>query len=108
MARCGSRRTPSSSTPRRRRRPCAGTATDETDGSTPVSGGDRCNPTYTIEEGDAPYVVTAKFDITIEALNAANVSTPDWPNFYTGREIKLPPPADCAGGTAATTTTTPG
>ncbi|HEU4840728.1 MAG TPA: hypothetical protein VFT09_04770 [Ilumatobacteraceae bacterium] len=89
-----------------------GTSTDEedeTDGSTPTSGGDRCNPTYTNEEGDAPYVVTAKFDITIEALNAANVNTPDWPNFYTGREIKLPPPADCAGGTpAATTTVAPG
>ena len=83
----------------------AGASTEETDDSTPTSGGDRCNPTYTIEEGDAPYVVTAKFDITIEALNAANVNTPDWPNFYTGREIKLPPPADCAGGA---TTTVPG
>ena len=80
---------------------------EETDESTPASGGDRCNPTYTIEEGDAPYVVTAKFDITIEALNAANVSTPDWPNFYTGREIKLPPPADCTGA-ATTTTAAPG
>ena len=41
--------------------------------------------------GDAPLGVTRKFDITLEALNAANADTPDWPNFYTGREIKLPP-----------------
>lgn len=79
---------------------------DGDDDGTEEAGGDRCNPTYTIEAGDAPFVVVAKFDITIEQLNAANVSTPDWPNFYTGRDIKLPPPSDCAGGAAAATTTT--
>ena len=35
-------------------------------------------------------MITRKFDITLEALNAANTATPDWPNLYTGREIKLP------------------
>jgi LysM repeat protein len=70
------------------------------------AGGDRCNPTYTIESGDAPLVITRKFDITLDQLNAVNASTPNWPNLYTGRVIKLPPPADCAG--AVTTTTAAG
>lgn len=72
------------------------------------SGGDRCNPTYEVQAGDAPLVITRKFDITIEQLNAANTSTPNWPNLYTGRSIKLPPPADCANAAAATTTAAAG
>jgi LysM repeat protein len=82
--------------------------------STPADGsggGDRCHPTYTIKSGDAPLVITRKFDITLEQLNAANTDTPNWPNLYTGRTIKLPPPADCPnaiGGAAATTTVAPG
>jgi LysM repeat protein len=67
-------------------------------GSSPASStpaGDRCHPTYTVKAGDAPLVVTRKFDITIDQLNAANTDTPNWPNLYTGRTIKLPPPADC-------------
>ena len=72
-------------------------STDTTDGdeATETPGGDRCNPIYVIESGDAPLVITRKFDITLEQLNAANTATPDWPNLYTGREIKLPPPDDC-------------
>ena len=49
-------------------------------------------------------MITRKFDITIEQLNAANASTPNWPNLYTGRSINLPPPADCANAAATTTT----
>ena len=70
-------------------------STDATGDTTETPGGDRCNPIYVIEAGDAPLVITRKFDITLEELNAANTATPDWPNLYTGREIKLPPPADC-------------
>jgi LysM repeat protein len=73
-------------------------ATDTTDGdgATAAPAGDRCNPIYVVESGDAPLVITRKFDITLEQLNAANEGvTPDWPNLYTGREVKLPPPADC-------------
>jgi LysM repeat protein len=66
--------------------------------------GDRCSPTYVVEDGDAPLVITRKFDITLDALNAVNTATPDWPNLYTGRTINLPPPADCAGAVTATTT----
>jgi LysM repeat protein len=73
-------------------------ATDTTggDGATAAPAGDRCNPIYVVESGDAPLVITRKFDITIEQLNAVNEGvTPDWPNLYTGREVRLPPPADC-------------
>lgn len=73
-------------------------------GSTEEASGDRCSPTYVVEDGDAPLVITRKFDITLDALNAANTATPDWPNLYTGRTINLPPPADCAGAATATTT----
>jgi LysM repeat protein len=91
----------------------AGATGDTTTGSATASSapaGDRCHPTYTVKSGDAPLVVTRKFDITIEQLNAANTDTPNWPNLYTGRTIKLPPPADCpnAIGGAATTTTAAG
>jgi LysM repeat protein len=65
--------------------------------------GDRCSPTYVIESGDAPLVVTRKFDITLDQLNAVNQNTPNWPNFYTGNTINLPPPADCPGAVTATT-----
>jgi LysM repeat protein len=89
----------------------AGQTADTTDSSdsTPAEGttGDRCHPTYEVQAGDAPLVITRKFDITIEQLNAVNASTPNWPNLYTGRSINLPPPADCAGA-VATTTAAPG
>ena len=68
--------------------------------------GDRCSPTYVIESGDAPLVITRKFDVTLDQLNAVNQSTPNWPNLYTGNTINLPPPADCAG--AVTTTSAAG
>ena len=92
------------------------TAAGQTADTTPSSGstadggttGDRCHPTYEVQNGDAPLVITRKFDITIEQLNAANTSTPNWPNLYTGRSINLPPPADCANAAATTTTVAPG
>jgi len=90
----------------------AGQTSDSTGSadSTPADGssGDRCHPTYEVQAGDAPLVITRKFDITIEQLNAANASTPNWPNLYTGRSISLPPPADCANAVATTTTVAPG
>jgi len=54
-----------------------------------------CNPQYTIEPGDAPLVVTAKFDISLDELDDANSNNPDWPTFYTDRQISLPPPEGC-------------
>jgi LysM repeat protein len=87
----------------------AGSTANTTDasGSTPASGsaGDRCHPTYEVKSGDAPLVITRRFDITIDQLNAVNSATPNWPNLYTGRKINLPPPADCANAAPTTTTT---
>ena len=85
----------------------AGDSDDTGEGDTTApAAGDRCAPTYVIEDGDAPLVITRKFDITIEQLNAANTATPNWPNLYTGATINLPAPADCTGSATATTTTT--
>lgn len=87
----------------------AGDTSDEEsdeDATAATGSGDRCSPTYVIESGDAPLVITRKFDITLDQLNAVNQSTPNWPNLYTGNTINLPPPADCAG--AVTTTTAAG
>jgi LysM repeat protein len=88
----------------------ATTGSTDTEGSTPSDGstGDRCHPTYEVQSCDAPLVITRKFDITLDQLNAVNTSTPNWPNLYTGRTINLPPPADCANATATTTTVAPG
>ena len=107
-ARCGSRRAPSSSTPtpRRRRRPERRTTPPTSTDSTPADGsadGDRCHPTYEVEEATPRCVITSKFDITLEQLNAANASTPNWPNLYTGSSISRPAPADCANAVATTT-----
>jgi LysM repeat protein len=69
---------------------------EATGNTTEAPGGDRCNPIYVVESGDAPLVITRKFDITLEQLNEVNQGvTPDWPNLYTGREVRLPKPADC-------------
>jgi LysM repeat protein len=91
----------------------AGSTGDTTSSSGSATGssapaGDRCHPTYTVKAGDAPLVVTRKFNITIEQLNAANTDTPNWPNLYTGRKIKLPPPADCPNAIPGPTTTAAG
>ena len=75
---------------------------DEEETTAATGTGDRCSPTYVIESGDAPLLITRKFDITLDQLNAANTATPNWPNLYTGNTINLPPPADCAN--AVTTT----
>ena len=73
------------------------------EGDTTAPAGDRCAPTYVIEDGDAPLVITRKFDITLDQLNAANTTTANWPNLYTGATINLPAPADCTGAAVTPT-----
>jgi LysM repeat protein len=76
-------------------------STDEaTEDSTPTEtipdAGDNCDQgTYTIAEGDYLGKVASKFDVTVEALNAANASTPGYSSFYVGLEIVIPAKADC-------------
>jgi LysM repeat protein len=58
--------------------------------------GDNCAPgSYTIVEGDYPGRVASKFDVTVEALNAANANTSGYSAFYVGLEIVIPAKSDC-------------
>jgi LysM repeat protein len=58
--------------------------------------GDNCAPgSYTIASGDYPIVVAEKFDVTVEALNAANSGTTGYDSFYVGLEIVIPAKSDC-------------
>ena len=57
---------------------------------------DRCVPgRYTLEAGDFPGAVATKFDVTVDAMAAANRSTPNYANFIVGSEIIIPPADDC-------------
>jgi LysM repeat protein len=69
---------------------------DEEPGDTIPEAGDNCTEgTYTIEDGDYPIEVAEKFDVTVEALNAANSDIPGYSAFYPGLEIIIPAKADC-------------
>jgi LysM repeat protein len=58
--------------------------------------GDNCSQgTYTIVDGDYPGKVASKFDVTVDALNAANAATPGYSSFYVGLEIVIPAKSDC-------------
>ena len=58
--------------------------------------GDNCAPgSYTIVEGDFEGKVAEKFDVTVDALRAANASTQGYSAFYPGLEIVIPAKADC-------------
>jgi len=72
------------------------TETEATPTETIPDAGDNCSQgTYTIVEGDYLGKVASKFDVTVDALNAANASTPGYSSFYVGLEIVIPAKADC-------------
>jgi LysM repeat protein len=72
------------------------TSTGDTATETIPDAGDNCAPgTYTIVDGDYPGRVASKFDVTVEALNAANVNTSGYSSFYVGLEIVIPAKSDC-------------
>jgi LysM repeat protein len=71
-------------------------ATEDTPADTIPDAGDNCaEGTYTIAAGDIPIKVAEKFDVTVEALAAANASTSGYSSFYVGLEIVIPAKADC-------------
>ncbi len=71
-------------------------ATEATPTETIPDAGDNCSPgTYTIVEGDYLGKVASKFDVTVDALNAANVITSGYSSFYVGLEIVIPAKSDC-------------
>ena len=58
--------------------------------------GDNCpTGTYTIVADDFDGKVAGKFDVTVEALNAANVNTAGYSAFFPGLEIVIPAKSDC-------------
>ena len=58
--------------------------------------GDNCSQgEYTIAEGDYEGKVAANFDVNVEALRAANASTPNYSSFYPGLVIVIPAKSDC-------------
>jgi LysM repeat protein len=58
--------------------------------------GDNCDQgDYTIAEGDYEGKVATNFDVTVEALRAANASTPNYSSFYPGLVIVIPAKTDC-------------
>jgi LysM repeat protein len=75
-----------------------GTETDAatTPGATIPDAGDNCSQgTYTLVDGDYPGKVASKFDVTVDALAAANSGTSGYGAFYVGLEIVIPAKADC-------------
>ena len=80
--------------------PAAAAATSESDTTAPAGtipdAGDNCDQgDYTIAEGDFEGKVASNFDVTVEALRAANASTPNYSSFYPGLVIVIPAKADC-------------
>lgn len=78
----------------------AGVPTDSTVGDaatvTIPDAGDNCAPgKYTIVEGDFEGKVAGKFDVTVDALRAANTSTSGYGAFYPGLEIVIPAKSNC-------------
>jgi LysM repeat protein len=62
--------------------------------------------TYTVQSGDVPVNVAKRFNVTLEALNAANAATPNYGVFYPGLEIIIPA-STAAPTTAGSATPTP-
>ncbi|HUS43695.1 MAG TPA: LysM peptidoglycan-binding domain-containing protein [Ilumatobacteraceae bacterium] len=73
-----------------------GTDTEATPTETIPDAGDNCSQgTYTLVDGDYPGKVASKFDVTVDALNAANANTSGYSAFYVGLEISIPAKSDC-------------
>ncbi len=60
---------------------------------------------YTIVAGDVPVNVAKRFGVSLDALNLANVNTPNYAKFYVNTVIKIP---EGALVPAPTTTIAPG
>ena len=83
----------------------SGDTSDDTSGDTSEAtptetipdAGDNCAAgTYTIAETDTTRTKVAEnFDVTVQALDAANANTPGYSAFYPGLEIVIPAKADC-------------
>lgn len=80
--------------------PAAGETEPPADGETgeaiPEPGGNCEAGSYTIEAADTSrFRVAEKFDVTVEAMDAANTSTNGYSAFYPGLVIVIPAKDDC-------------
>ena len=78
--------------------PAASTEAAETaePAATIPDAGDNCAPgSYTIVAGDFEGKVASNFDVTLDALRAANTNTPGYTAFFPGLDIVIPAKADC-------------
>ena len=73
------------------------TASEDATGDTIPDAGDNCGVgSYTITETDTSRSKVAdNFDVTVEALDAANVNTSGYGAFFPGLEIVIPAKSDC-------------
>lgn len=69
--------------------------TGESAATIPDAGDNCAEGSYTIAAGDTPLGVARKFDVTVEALNAANAGTAGYSGFIVGVEIVIPAKSDC-------------
>jgi LysM repeat protein len=87
--------TPSSTVPTETTLPATPTETT----TTLAGGASNCaQGSYTIVDGDLPFTVAKKFDVTVDQLNAANANTKGYTNFIVG--VKIIIPASSASGCA--------
>jgi LysM repeat protein len=76
--------------------PVEDTAGGETGEAIPEAGGNCEAGRYTIEAGDTSrFRVAEKFDVTVEAMDAANANTNGYDAFYPGLDIVIPAKDDC-------------
>ena len=66
--------------------------------TTLAGGGSNCaQGSYTIQDGDLPGKVAAKFDVTVAQLDEANANTKGYKNFIVGVKIIIPAKEGCTG-----------
>ena len=64
--------------------------------STIPDAGDNCGAgEHTVVAGDIPITVAKQYDVTLDALNAANANNPAYSQFIPGQTIIIPGKADC-------------
>ena len=71
-------------------------ASEEAVGDTIPEAGDNCGEgTHSVVAGDYPLKVAEQYDVTVDALDAANVTNPAYSQWIPGQTIVIPAKADC-------------
>lgn len=74
----------------------SGTPSSTSPGATIPDAGDNCGEgEHIVEEGDIPIDIAEQYDVTLEALNAANADNPAYSQFIPGQTIIIPSKSDC-------------